>query len=105
LEGLLFLGAGAVHYATHTRNIEEMGGLLKRMPWTGLFFLIGSISISAIPPFNGFASEWLTYQALLALGSAKFGVAMNIMGPVLGAALALTGALAAACTLEVLLVE
>lgn len=96
-KGLLFLGAGTVHYATHTRNIEDMGGLLKRMPWTGFFFLIGSISISAIPPFNGFASEWLTYQALLALGSAKLGIAMNIMGPVLGAALALTGALAAAC--------
>ncbi len=96
-KGLLFLGAGAVHYATHTRNIEEMGGLLKRMPWTGLFFLIGSISISGIPPFNGFASEWLTYQALLALGLEKLGVVMNIMGPVLGAALALTGALAAAC--------
>ena len=96
-KGLLFMGAGAVHYATHTRDIEQMGGLLKRMPWTGFFFLIGAISISAIPPFNGFASEWLTYQALLALGSAKLGVAMNIMGPVLGAALALTGALAAAC--------
>ncbi|AET66927.1 formate hydrogenlyase subunit 3/multisubunit Na+/H+ antiporter, MnhD subunit [Desulfosporosinus orientis DSM 765] len=96
-KGLLFLGAGAVHHATHTRNIEEMGGLLKRMPWTGFFFLIGSISISAIPPFNGFASEWLTYQALLALGSAKLGVTMNIMGPVFAASLALTGALAAAC--------
>jgi len=96
-KGLLFLGAGAVHYATHTRDIEQMGGLLKRMPWTGFFFLIGSISISAIPPFNGFASEWMTYQALLALGSPKLGVAMNILGPVLGAALALTGALAAAC--------
>ena len=96
-KGLLFLGAGAVHYATHTRNIEEMGGLLKKMPWTGLFFLIGSVSISGIPPFNGFASEWLTFQGLLALGSAHLGVTMNILGPVLGAALALTGALAAAC--------
>jgi len=96
-KGLLFLGAGAVHYATHTRNIEEMGGLLKRMPWTGFFFLIGAISISGIPPFNGFASEWLTYQGLLALGSAHLGVTMNILGPFLGAALALTGALAAAC--------
>jgi hydrogenase-4 component B len=96
-KGLLFLGAGAVHYATHTRDIEKMGGLLKKMPWTGFFFLIGSISISAIPPFNGFASEWLTYQALLALGSAQLGIALNIMGPLFGAVLALTGALAAAC--------
>ena len=96
-KGLLFLGAGAVHNATHTRNIEEMGGLLKRMPWTGFFFLIGSLAISGIPPFNGFASEWLTFQALIALGSAKLGATMNILGPALGAALALTGALAAAC--------
>lgn len=96
-KGLLFLGAGAVDFSTHTKNIEKMGGLLKRMPWTGLFFLIGSISISALPPFNGFASEWLTYQALLGLGSGNLGIALNIMGPVFGAALALTGALAAAC--------
>ncbi|MHB8125156.1 MAG: hydrogenase 4 subunit B [Desulfitobacteriaceae bacterium] len=96
-KGLLFLGAGAVHYSTRTRDIEKMGGLLKRMPWTGFFFLIGSFSISAIPPFNGFASEWLTYQALLALGSGNLGIALNIMGPILGASLALTGALAAAC--------
>ncbi|MDO0823379.1 hydrogenase 4 subunit B [Desulfosporosinus nitroreducens] len=96
-KGLLFLGAGAVHYATHTRDIEEMGGLLKRMPWTGFFFLIGSISISAIPPFNGFASEWMTFQSLLGLGTANLGAGINIMGPVLAAALALTGALAAAC--------
>lgn len=96
-KGLLFLGAGAVHFSTHTKNIEKMGGLLKRMPWTGFFFLIGSISISAIPPFNGFVSEWFTYQSLLELASRKVGIALTIMGPVFGAALALTGALAAAC--------
>jgi hydrogenase-4 component B len=96
-KGLLFLGAGSVYYSTRTRDIEKMGGLLRKMPWTGFFFLIGSISISAIPPFNGFASEWLTYQALLALGSEKLGITLNIIGPVLGASLALTGALAAAC--------
>lgn len=96
-KGLLFLGAGAVHFSTHTKNIEKMGGLLKRMPWTGFFFLIGSISISAIPPFNGFVSEWFTYQSLLELASGKLGITLTIMGPVFGAALALTGALAAAC--------
>src|SRR3972149_1620691 len=64
-KGLLFLGAGSVMHATHTKNIEDMGGLLKSMPYTGLFFLIGSVSICALPPFNGFVSEWLTYQALL----------------------------------------
>src|SRR5207247_427010 len=64
-KGLLFLGAGAVLHATHTRNMEEMGGLIKRMPQTAFFFLIGAVAISALPPLNGFVSEWLTYQALL----------------------------------------
>ena len=49
-KALLFMGAGSIIYSTHTKNIEEMGGLLKKMPWTGAFFLIGSISISALPP-------------------------------------------------------
>ncbi|HEU0009017.1 MAG TPA: proton-conducting transporter membrane subunit, partial [Verrucomicrobiae bacterium] len=60
-KGLLFLGAGAVLHATHTRNMEEMGGLAKRMPQTAFFFLIGAVAISALPPLNGFVSEWLTY--------------------------------------------
>ena len=64
-KGLLFLGAGAVLHATHTRNMEEMGGLAKRMPQTAFFFLIGAVAISALPPLNGFVSEWLTYQSLL----------------------------------------
>ena len=63
---LLFLGAGSVLHATHTRNMEEMGGLIRRMPSTALYFLIGAIAISGLPPLNGFVSEWLTYQALLA---------------------------------------
>ncbi|WP_418790850.1 hydrogenase 4 subunit B [Phosphitispora sp. TUW77] len=96
-KGLLFLGAGSVHFATRTRDIEKLGGLLKKMPWTGFFFLIGAISISAIPPFNGFVSEWLTFQSLLMLGSGSTSTLLNILGPLSGAALALTGALAAAC--------
>ncbi|MFN3467855.1 MAG: proton-conducting transporter membrane subunit, partial [Candidatus Brocadiales bacterium] len=64
-KGLLFLGAGSVVYSTHTKNIEEMGGLIKKMPWTALFFLIGAVSISGLPPFNGFVSEWFTFQGLL----------------------------------------
>ena len=63
-KALLFLGAGSLLYATHTRNMEEYGGLLRRMPWTGLFFLIGAVSISALPPTNGFVSEWLVFQSL-----------------------------------------
>ncbi|MDH2907949.1 MAG: hydrogenase 4 subunit B [Candidatus Nitrosotalea sp.] len=64
-KGLLFMGAGSVVYATHTRNMEHLGGLIKKMPWTALLFLIGTISIVGLPPFNGFISEWLTMQALL----------------------------------------
>jgi hydrogenase-4 component B len=66
------------------------------MPYTGFFFLIGSISICALPPFNGFVSEWLTFQALL-LGFHAPSITSKIISPLGGAALALTGALAAAC--------
>ena len=95
-KGLLFLGAGSIMHATHTKNMEDMGGLIKSMPYTGLFFLIGSVSICALPPFNGFVSEWLTYQALL-LGFNAPSITSKIISPLGGAALALTGALAAAC--------
>jgi hydrogenase-4 component B len=95
-KGLLFLGAGSVMHATHTKNMEEMGGLLKAMPYTGLFFLVGSVSICALPPFNGFVSEWLTFQSLL-LGFDSPSITSKIISPLGGAALALTGALAAAC--------
>ena len=95
-KGLLFLGAGSMMHATHTKNMEDMGGLIKSMPYTGLFFLIGSVSICALPPFNGFVSEWLTYQALL-LGFNAPSITSKIISPLGGAALALTGALAAAC--------
>ncbi|MFN3740921.1 MAG: hydrogenase 4 subunit B [Thermodesulfovibrionales bacterium] len=95
-KGLLFLGAGSVLHSTHTKDMEKMGGLIRLMPYTGLFFLIGSVSICALPPFNGFVSEWLTYQSLL-LGFKVPSVTAKIISPLGGAALALTGALAAAC--------
>jgi hydrogenase-4 component B len=95
-KGLLFLGAGAVLHATHTRNMEEMGGLIKRMPQTALFFLLGAVAISALPPLNGFVSEWLTYQALLQ-GVGTTSSLWRLIFPLSGAMLALTGALAAAC--------
>jgi len=60
-KGLLFMGAGSVYFATHSRNIDSFGGLLKRMPLTGVTFLIGSLAISSLPPFNGFMSEFLLY--------------------------------------------
>ena len=95
-KGLLFLGAGAVLHATHTRNMEEMGGLIKRMPQTAFFFLVGAVAISALPPLNGFVSEWLTYQALLQ-GFGTTESLVRLVFPLSGAMLALTGALAAAC--------
>jgi hydrogenase-4 component B len=93
---LLFLGAGNVLHATHTRNMEEMGGLIRRMPSTALYFLIGAIAISGLPPLNGFVSEWLTYQALLA-GFGATTELTRVAFPIAGALLALTAALAAAC--------
>jgi hydrogenase-4 component B len=95
-KGLLFLGAGSVLHATGTRNMEKMGGLIKRMPWTALFFLIGSAAISALPPLNGFASEWLVFQSLLG-GSNIPTPEVAVVMPLAVGMLALTGGLAAAC--------
>ena len=95
-KALLFLGAGSLVYATHTRNMEEYGGLLRRMPWTGLFFLIGAVSISALPPTNGFVSEWLVFETLFL--SFQFpDLFLKLMLPIAAAILALTGVLALAC--------
>ncbi|OGW21057.1 MAG: hydrogenase 4 subunit B [Nitrospirae bacterium GWB2_47_37] len=99
-KGLLFMGAGAVLHATHERNMEKMGGLIRRMPWTAVFFLVGCISISALPPFNGFVSEWLTFQAFL-LSPSMPNQIMKLLMPMGAALLALTGALAAACFVKV----
>ena len=99
-KSLLFLGAGAVLHSANERDLEKMGGLLRRMPWTGLFFLVGCISISALPPFNGFVSEWLTFQAALQAWQLDSGVLRSIV-PIAAAMLALTGALAAACFVKV----
>jgi len=95
-KGLLFLGAGSVLHATHTRNMEEMGGLIKRMPWTAVFFLIGAAAISALPPLNGFASEWIVFQSLLGgVNIPKPEVA--VVMPLAVGMLALTSGLAVAC--------
>lgn len=100
-KGLLFLGAGSVVSATGTRDMEKYGGLIKTLPVTALFFIIGSIAISGLPPLNGFASEWLTFQSLLsgvnvATAGSKVVFAFGI------GALALTGGLAAACFVKVI---
>jgi hydrogenase-4 component B len=95
-KALLFLGAGAVLHATGTRNMEAMGGLIKRMPWTAACFLVGSAAIAALPPLNGFVSEWLTFQALLQSVSVPH-PELNLVFLLGLAGLALTGGLAAAC--------
>lgn len=95
-KSLLFMGAGAVLHATHQKNMEEMGGLIHKMPWTAALFLIGSISISALPPFNGFVSEWLTFQAFLLSPSLESQL-LRLLFPLGAVLLALTGTLAATC--------
>lgn len=94
-KGLLFLGAGAIQHATHTRDLERLGGLIRRMPQTAALFLIGAASIAAIVPLNGFQSEWLTFQALLQVGAAATGPAIALGAATAVGALALTGGLAA----------
>jgi hydrogenase-4 component B len=76
--------------------MEEMGGLIRRMPWTAFYFLIGAVAISGLPPLNGFVSEWFTYQGLLA-GFGATPTLTRVAFPIAGALLALTAALAAAC--------
>ena len=95
-KSLLFLGAGAVLMATRERDMEHLGGLIHRMPRTAFVFLIGSVAISALPPFNGFVSEWLTFQAILD-GSLLPQWLLKFAVPVVGAMLALSAALAAVC--------
>lgn len=99
-KGLLFLGAGAILHSTHERDLDQMGGLLRRKPWTGLFFLVGVLSISALPPFNGFVSEWLTFQAALQAWQLESGVLRSLI-PIASAVLALTGALVAVTFVKV----
>ena len=95
-KGLLFLGAGAVLRGTHTLEIDHLGGLLKRMPWTAVAFLIGAVAISGLPPLNGFVSEFLIF-----LGAFKGGVSAGgpVAVPLLAviAGLALISGLAVAC--------
>jgi len=95
-KSLLFFGAGAVLNATGTRDMESLGGLIHRMPQTAFVFLVGCVAISALPPLNGFVSEWLTFQAiLLSPQLPSWGLKLTV--PAIGALLALSAALAAAC--------
>lgn len=94
-KGLLFMAAGAVLHSTGERNMEDMGGLIRLMPITALLFLVGCVSISALPPFNGFVSEWLLFQALLQSPALPTPL-IRLLIPLGAAMLALTGAIAAA---------
>jgi len=95
-KSLLFFGAGAALSATGERDMERLGGLIHKMPLTALAFLVGCVAISALPPFNGFVSEWLTFQAIL-LSPDLSSWLLKILAPAVGALLALSAALAAAC--------
>ena len=95
-KSLLFFGAGAVLASTGRRDMEQLGGLIHAMPATALAFLIGAAAISALPPLNGFVSEWLTFQAVL-LSPQLPSWGLKLLIPAVGALLALAAALAAAC--------
>lgn len=94
MKATMFLGAGSVLHATHTRDVEKLGGLLRRMPVTGGAFILGAVALSALPPLNGFVSEWLLYRGLLerVVGPATPG---SVLAAIAVGAVALVGGLAA----------
>jgi hydrogenase-4 component B len=94
-KSLLFFGTGAVLVATGERNMDRLGGLIHRMPATSFLFLVGCTAISALPPLNGFVSEWLTFQAIL-LSPDMPQWTLKVMVPAIGGLLALAAALAGA---------
>ncbi|WP_421185425.1 hydrogenase 4 subunit B [Aeromonas enteropelogenes] len=96
-KSLLFMGTGSVMFRLHTRDMDKMGGLAKLMPWTALAFLIGAMAISALPPLNGFVSEWFIYQSLLSM--TKLGT--SVVAPLAVVMLAVTGAMAVMCFVKV----
>ena len=92
----LFFGAGTIIVATGEQNLERLGGLIQRMPLSAGAFLVACLAISALPPFNGFASEWLVFQGILASPHLPQ-MALKLLVPAVGVLLALSAALAAAC--------
>ncbi|MBI4193771.1 MAG: hydrogenase 4 subunit B [Betaproteobacteria bacterium] len=99
-KGLLFLGAGAILNSTGLRNLNEMGGLIRYMPHTAFYFLIGALAIAALPPLNGFVSEWLTFQASLQAPLLESSIVRSLV-PIVAAVLALSGALTGMCFVKV----
>ena len=96
MKGLMFLGAGSVLHGAHTKDIERLGGLLRRMPVTGFLMLVGGVAIAGLPPMNGFVGEWLLYLGLMRGGAGQGGV--SGLGALLGVGiLSLVGGMAALC--------
>ncbi|HTX22575.1 MAG TPA: proton-conducting transporter membrane subunit [Candidatus Aquilonibacter sp.] len=95
-KSLLFLGAGTVDDRAGTRDLNKLGGLIRAMPWTAGAFLVGTLAISALPPFNGFVSEWLTLQTMLRSAELP-STLVKLVFALCGAGLALTAALAVTC--------
>ena len=100
-KGLLFLGAGAIDRSVHGLGLDKLGGLLRRMPWTGGAFFIGAMAIAGLPPLNGFVSEWLTLQSLVHVATGS-GPGSAFVGALAVAALAMTAALAVLCFVKVI---
>ncbi|MHA6311277.1 proton-conducting transporter transmembrane domain-containing protein [Pantoea sp. S-LA4] len=96
----LFLTAGEIEMQTGIQDMEKLGGIARRMPFTAIAMLIALMSMAALPPLNGFASEWLLYQSLFQL-SASHAIIGRLIGPLLAVGLALTGALALMCIAKV----
>ena len=103
MKGTMFLGAGSVLHATGTKNLEQLGGLLRRMPMTGAAMVAGAVAISGLPPMNGFVSEWLLYVGLIRGGVAPPGVggAPGVAVLLATGLLSFVGAMAALCFLRI----
>src|SRR5574341_1705717 len=99
-KGLLFLGAGSILHHARLKDLNHMGGLIRKMPATAFYFLVGALAISALPPLNGFVSEWLTFQAALQAPLLENDVVRSLL-PLFAATLALAGALTAMCFVKV----
>lgn len=94
-KSLLFLSAGAVLSVTHTQNMDQLGGLMRRMPWTAAFTLVGALSIAALPPCNGFIGEWMLFQSAFGLSTSAHAPWVSVFAILLVGALTMTGALVA----------
>ncbi|MGC2075522.1 MAG: proton-conducting transporter membrane subunit [Xanthobacteraceae bacterium] len=99
-KALLFIGTGAVESGAGTRDLDRLGGIIRGMPWTSAFFLIGVLSIATLPPFNGFVSEWLTLQTMLR-SAVLSSTVIKVIFAICAALLALTAGLAVTCFVKV----